>query len=134
MIDVENEVFRKVRDAVLAKYPETYVTGVYNRTPPSFPCVSIEEKSNRTFERTQSSDSLENHALVMYEVNVYSNRQTGKKTECKEMIAVIDEALAEMGFDRTMLNPIPNLEDATIYRMTGRYQAVVDKNMTVFKI
>lgn len=133
MIDIENEVFTKVKTAVLNAYPDTYVTGVYARVPPSFPCVSVEEKSNRIFERTQSSDSPENHVLVMYEVNVYSNKQNGKKTECKEIIAVIDKVFIEMGFDRTMLNPIPNLEDATIYRMTGRYQAVVDANMTIYR-
>jgi len=33
-----------------------------------------------------------------------------------------------MGFTRTMLNPMPNASDATIYRITGRYQAIIIKD------
>ena len=61
----------------------------------------------------------------MYEINVYSNRQNGRKKECRNILNVADETIVGLGFTRTMLSPVPNLADATIYRLTARYQAVI---------
>jgi hypothetical protein len=69
----------------------------------------------------------------MYEVNVYSNKTIGKKSECKEIAAIIDEQMLALGFARTMLQPIPNLDDATIYRMVGRYSAIISKDKLLFR-
>lgn len=133
MIDVENEIFTEIAKAVRGEFPKAYVTGEYVRTPPSFPCISIEERDNYPFRRTQTSTSLEKHAVIMYEVNVYSNKKSGKKSECKAITKVIDETFERLGFYRRMLTPVPNLEDATIYRITGRYQAVVGDNKVVYR-
>ena len=133
MIDVESEIFNKVAEAVRAVHPSAFVSGEYIRTPSRFPFVSLIEMSNTAYERTQSSGGLENHASVMYEVNVYSNKNSGKKSECKAIATLIDNELAALGFSRTMLQPIPNMDDATIYRMTGRYTAVISKDKKVYR-
>ena len=133
MIDIENEVFNSVATEVRANYPNSYVVGEYVKTPPKFPSVSIIEMDNKSYQQTEDSGSSENHASVMYEVNVYSNKSVGKKTECKEIIALIDERMLALGFARTMLQPIPNLDDATIYRMTGRYSAIISKNKMIYR-
>lgn len=133
MIDCENEVFGAVANAVRAAYPSAFVSGEYIRTPPKFPFVSLIEMSNVAYDRTQTSGGLENHASVMYEVNIYSNKTSGKKSECKAIAALIDNELATLGFSRTMLQPIPNMDDATIYRMTGRYTAVISKEKTLYR-
>jgi hypothetical protein len=133
MIDCENEIFSKVAKAVKAAYPSVYMSGEYVRTPPKFPFVSLIEMSNTAYDRTQTSGSLENHASLMYEVNIYSNKKSGKKSECKEIAALIDNELATLGFSRTMLQPIPNMDDATIYRITGRYTAVISKDKKLYR-
>lgn len=133
MIDVENEIFSKVAESVRAAYPSAFVSGEYVRTPSKFPFVSIIEMSNTAYDRTQSSEGLENHASLMYEVNVYSNKKSGKKSECKAIATLIDNELAALGFSRTMLQPIPNMDDATIYRMTGRYTAVISKDKKLYR-
>jgi hypothetical protein len=133
MIDCEREVFSAVADAVRGAYPTAFVSGENIRTPPKFPFVSLIEMSNVAYDRTQTSGGLENHASVMYEVNIYSNKQSGKKSECKAIAALIDNELATLGFSRTMLQPIPNMDDATIYRMTGRYTAVISKEKTLYR-
>ena len=133
MINVENEIFDRVADSVRAAYPSAFISGEYIRTPSKFPFVSLIEMSNTAYDRTQSSGGLENHASVMYEVNVYSNKTRGKKSECKAIAALIDNELATLGFSRTMLQPIPNMDDATIYRMTGRYTAVISKDKVIYR-
>ena len=133
MIDCESEVFSTVVEAVRKAYPSVFISGEYMRTPSKFPFVSLIEMSNTAYDRTQSSGGLENHASLMYEVNIYSNKQSGKKSECKAIAALIDNELATLGFSRTMLQPIPNMDDATIYRMTGRYTAVISKDKAIFR-
>jgi hypothetical protein len=133
MINIESEIFNIVAGAVRAAYPDVFMTGEYVKAPPSFPCVSLIEMDNVPLMRTQTTDSVENHVSVMYEVNVYSNRAVGKKTECKNIMGVIDGAMATLGFSRMMLNPIPNLEEATIYRILGRYRAVISKDNQIYR-
>ena len=133
MIDCENEVFDTIAKAVRNVYPSAFVSGEYIKAPSKFPHVSLIEMSNTAYDRTQTSGDLENHASLMYEVNIYSNKKSGKKSECKAIAALIDNEMATLGFSRTMLQPIPNMDDATIYRMTGRYTAVVSKDKAIYR-
>ena len=133
MINVESEIFDIIANAILAKYPDAYVVGEYVMSPARFPSVSIVEIDNTAYDRTQSSGSLENHADVTYEVNIYSNKTSGKKSECKAIASLLDDEFATLGFSRTMLQPIPNMDDATIYRITGRYTAVISKDKKLYR-
>ena len=133
MINVENEIFNIVATAVRTAYPGAFVVGEYVKSPSRFPCVSIIEIDNTAYDNTQTSGCLENHADVTYEINIYSNKTSGKKSECKEIASLLDNEFATLGFSRTMLQPIPNMDDATIYRMTGRYRGVVSKDNYIFR-
>lgn len=133
MIDIESAVFNRVVTKVREVFPDIFMTGEYVNSPASFPAVSLVETDNATRIETIDSGSNENHANVMYEVNVYSNKTTGKKTECKEIIALIDEEMLAMGFSRSTLTPVPNEYDSTIYRMVGRYRATVSSKHEIYR-
>ena len=133
MIDIENAVFNRVATRVREVFPDISMAGEYVKSPPSFPAVSLVEMDNSTRIETVASGSSENHANVMYEVNVYSNKTVGKKSECKAIIALIDEEMLAIGFARATLTPVPNENDSTIYRMVGRYRAAVSSNNTIFR-
>lgn len=133
MISVENEIFDRVSTSVRVKFPNVNMTGEYVKSPSSFPHISLEEKDNSMFTNTQTSTEYENHAVLMYEVNVYSNKSKGKKTECKEIISCVDSEMESLGFTRTMLQPIPNMDDATIYRLTARYTAIISKDKFIYR-
>ena len=133
MIDVENQIFTKAAAPVWEHYPDAFVSGEYVKTPPAFPAVSIVEMDNLPYESSRTTESVENHVSVTYEVNVYSNLSKGKKAECKAIIALIDEVMAALGFTRIMLNPVPNMNDATIYRMVARYRAVVSRDEIIYR-
>lgn len=133
MIDIESEVFSIVSKKVREKYPKIYMTGEYVKSPPSFPCVSLIETDNQIYRNTRDSGSIENHAQVLYEANVYSNKTSGKKAECKAIISVIDSKMESLGFTRTLMNPVPNEEDATVYRMVARYRAIVSKEKVIYR-
>ena len=133
MIDIENEVFDRVAKRVREQFPNIFMTGEYVMSPPSFPVASLVEMDNSALESTMDSGSNENHANVMYEVNVYSNKTSGKKTECKSILALIDTEMTAMGFVRSTLTPVPNEYDSTIYRMVGRYRAAVSTDYKIYR-
>lgn len=133
MINIENQIFDIVATAIKNEYSDVYVVGEYVKSPSQFPCISIVEMDNVAYDKTQSSDSRENHADITYEVNIYSNKTSGKKSECKAIASLIDNEFATLGFSRTMLQPILNVDDVTIYRMTGRYRGVVSKDLKIFR-
>lgn len=133
MIDMETEIFSEVSSKVREEFPEIYITGEYVKAPPSFPCVSLIEIDNATFRNSQTNESKENHVAVSYEVNIYSNKLKGRKAECKKIAAFIDEILMKLNFTRTMLEPVPNQDEANIYRMLGRYRAVISKDKIIYR-
>jgi len=133
MIDCELDVFNDVAAVVRNKYPKIYMVGEYVKSPPSFPCVMLVQEDSVSYQKTQDTASTENHVQVLYELTVCSNKTSGKKTECKEIAALADTELISLGFARTMLKAIPNELDASIYRLVGRYKAVISKNNVVYR-
>lgn len=125
MIDIEDIVFDRVAKTLAADFPNISVSSSYVESPSKFPHVSITQANNYVV-RGYRTDKIENAVTVMFEINVYSNRVGDKKSECKKIMSVADEAMESMGFTRTMLNPIPNIADATIYRLVARYSGDVD--------
>lgn len=128
MIDVENIIFTNLSAAIKAFQSDCAVYGEYVEAPASFPCVTIVEADNRVLERTVSLDSNENHAQVMYEINIYTNDAQGKKTKAKSIADVIDKQMSDMLFTRTFRGQTPNV-DRTIYRISMRYSAVIGRGI-----
>ena len=131
MIDVESKVFQKCADAFRAEYPNGFIAGEYVPQPPKFPAVSVVEMDNNVDERAMDNGNIENAVNVMYQVDVYSNLNKGKKAQAKAIVALIDEVLAKYRFVRTFCNPIQNMNDATIYRMTARYRRRITDTETM---
>lgn len=133
MIDVENQVFQACADAFRAAYPNGFIAGEYVPQPPRFPAVSVVEMDNTVHASGRDTANIENFADVMYQIDVYSNLSRGKKVQAKAIIALIDNEMTRMGFTRAFLNPVQNFNDATIYRMTARYRAVVGRDETIYR-
>lgn len=127
MISLENEVTNAIDSALTAAGTGAFVTAGYIQSSTQFPCVQVVEIDSRVLERGSSLSTIEVFATVVIEINFYSNKIPGKKEECKYLAAVTDEVMEGLGFMRTMLIQTPNYEDATIYRMTGRWQKIQAK-------
>lgn len=132
MIDIENEVFQLIYDAVKAEYPEAIVRGEEVLEPSQFPCVSVVEASNYPYHASQDSASYEHHVNVIYEIQIFTNKTKGRKTQAKDLFRICDDQFARKGFVRTMKYPL-SLDDATKYRIVGRYSAVVGENHTIYR-
>ena len=123
MIDIENKVINDVFTAVRSTYTGASCYGEYVSVPAAFPCVTLYEADNSTYRPSQDTELQEHHARVMYECNVYSDKQSGKKAEARAIAKLVDTTMQDMKFTRTFYQPLPNL-DRTIFRITMRWEAI----------
>lgn len=131
MIDIENDIFSAVAVPIREQF-KAYVTGEYVDAPTDFPAVTVFQIDNRVIQNRRTLN-MENAADMTFEVNVYDNTSGYKKQKVKEIMAAVDTIMARLGFARTMCAPTSNLADATIYRMTARYEGAVDKDLWVYQ-
>lgn len=124
MIDIENIVI----DKVITEFSNIMVTSDESKIQSDFPAIYISCKSNTTYLDSRD-ESRENHANIMFQADVYDNNVDNKKENCKDIAIRLDTIMQGMGFTRTLCEPITNLEDSTIYRITMRFTAVVSKLM-----
>lgn len=132
MIDLENDIYDYAAKALRAAHTGIDVAAEYVEMPAKFPHVSIVEADNRILERMRTNN-IENAIQSMFEVNIYSNKASGKKSEAKAIANTLDDVLSGIGFTRTFREQVPNLRDATIYRIVCRYEAVIDKNFVIYQ-
>lgn len=126
MIDVESQVFTPIAAALRAQFDGISVTGEYVNVPPTMPHVSIVESDNFATQTLFDTSDREKYASVTYTVNVYSDSLSGKKTQARSIMGVVDDLMYTMNFRRTLLNPVPNMDNASIYRLTAQYVALTD--------
>lgn len=132
MIDIESFIFSPIAAVLRSTYSGIDVSSEYTDTPARFPAVTIVEASNVVLRR-MSTLRIENAAQLMFETNVFSNRTVGAKLQARDIMETVDAEFEKLGFVRTMMSPTPNLADATIYRITARYEAVVDPDFWVYQ-
>ena len=128
MIDIENKVFSDVATLLRNKFEGISVYGEYIEAPSSFPCVTLVEDDNSTDTRFSTLTEIEEITSVMFTANVYSNKANAKKSEAKAIAEAVSDMMASLGFRRSLMNPIPNV-DRTIYRITMRFSAKVRKKV-----
>ncbi len=126
MIDVESRIYTPIAEALRAAFTGIHVSSDYTLAPSSFPHVSIVEMDNYLSLNHADSGDSERIATLMYQVDVCVDKASGRKTLARSIMKFIDDLMYKMNFTRLSLSPVPNMEDTTIYRLTGRYRADTD--------
>lgn len=134
MIDIENEVFSRIATVLREQFSGVFVTSEYTPTPAAFPAVSFVQMDNSAYQQALDSAEIEKYTVLMFQVDCYSNLSSNRKSQCKAIMAIIDEQMYNLGFVRISSGPIdmPNAE-TSIYRMTARYRAVVNNQNYIFR-
>ena len=122
MIDKEKEIFSAVAIALRKSFKSIYVIGAeMSTTPPKFPAVSFVQTHNAIKTEHSTFNSLENVVVEEYKAEVYSNLESGKEAQTKEITSIISGVMSELGYTRTFCEIVPN-NDATINRRMSRYR------------
>ena len=126
MIDCENEVYTRIATLLRKRFPGIDISSEYVNSPSSFPHVSIVQSDCYPVPGKQDTSLKDNMEVVRFDIDIYSNKTEGKKTECKTIAKAIDDLLYSMNFTRASMTPVPNMEDSTIYRIVARYRVATD--------
>ena len=133
MIDVNNEVFTTVAKVVRDSHPGVTVVGENTRKPSKFPAVTIDESENVMVDQLEDSSKEEKFAGVTYKLQVFSNKQSGKKAEARAIFATADAVMRQLGFQRVTFTTTPEIYESTVYQITATYEAVVSAAGYVYK-
>jgi len=133
MIDVNNEVFTAVAEAVRYGHIGTTVIGESLRTPSKLPTLTLDETQNVMVDSLEDSSDEEKYAGVTYRLQVFSGKTSGKKAEARAIFATADSVLRKMGFRRVTYTTTPEIYDSTVYNITATYEAVISSAGYVYK-
>lgn len=133
MIDYENEILTAVATEARSKHPGTVIKGEYVRTPAEFPMAAVSEYENVSVNRLIDSMQQERYAGLGYRLQVFSNKESGKKAEAKAIFATADKIICGLGFRRVTYSNTPEIYNSTIYSITATYEAIVDANGVIYR-
>lgn len=128
MIDAENAIFNRIANVFDVAYPNGSRYGEPIDAPIAFPCMTLVEIDNSSYESGLSGELKEPYANISYELNCYAF----SKQEAKGVLNVIDEAMQNLGFYRTMAANTRNA-DQRIYRITARYSGVISDDYRIYR-
>ena len=125
MIDIETKVYSPIAIVLKEAYSGIFVTSEPTPIPEKPLVVGIVQMDNYMSINRMDNSGRERFSTLMFQVDVYSNKQTGKKSQCKEVMNVVDKMMFDMNFTRLSMTPIPSPETG-YYRYTARYRAETD--------
>lgn len=131
MIDVSNEIFTAVAKNLREAYKGVRVIGEYVATPPSFPCVTLDEIGNVPAHLDSAAHNK--YAEVTYRVQVFSNKNGGKRSEAREIYNRVDRELQKLGLFGVTYSTLPDVYNSEIYQITATHRGVVSENGTVYR-
>lgn len=133
MLDFNNEIFSTVANEVRDNHGGTTVIGEYTRRPSRFPAVTLDETENVMVGWLEDSSDEEKFAGVTYRLQVFSNKESGKRTEARSIFATADAVMRRLGFRRVTYTTTPEIYDSTVYNITATYEGIVSASGSVYK-
>lgn len=125
-----NQIYTRVRTAVLAVASTAFITSTYTPTPSKFPAVFVREVGKFTPTKCISLGNTEDVKEVTIEVQIYSNKTSGAKTEADGILSAIETALKTAYFYEISAAPIDNA-DSSLYRLVARFRRIVGGAETI---
>lgn len=124
MKDIENLVITNIAKVIADDFPTAEVSGEYIEEPASFPHVFVLQINKSDAADYMSTGGIDNAQNVTIQIIVYSNKLGTAKSECKNIMEKVDEAMRDMRFRLTYQAHVPNF-DSRIYRLVRRYSGAV---------
>lgn len=134
MTDIENIIIQRIDTALSTAGYKDILGSNYQDVPASFPWVFFEQSDSYESVNQHSSSRDTNFETVVFEADIYSNKPSGAKGECKKIEQIIDAEMVSLGFSRMAAQPLRPTSTMYTARLFARYRAVVDKNKYIYHI
>lgn len=112
---MENELFTLIATQLRSQFDGISVKGEAVNVPPRFPHVSFYEADNYISTEDLDSSDTERFATLLYRVDVYANKASGRKTEAKAILGVIRPFLYSKNFTRFSSSPVNDMGDGILH-------------------
>lgn len=133
MIDVFNEIFDTFAKGVRSGHRGVTVTGEYTRSPSKFPAATLDEVQNLTVDNLVDTSHEEKFSGLRYRLQVFSNKQNGKKAEARAIFATADEQLRGIGLRRVSYTTTPDYYNSTIYSIEATYEGIISADGYMYR-
>lgn len=134
MTDIENIIINRIDTALAAAGFTDILGSTYQDVPASFPWVFFEQSDSYESVQQHNSSRTNNFDTVVFEADIYSNKNNSAKAECKAIEQIIDAEMVALGFSRTTAQPMKPTSDLYKARLFARYRGVVDSNKYIYHI
>lgn len=119
-----NAIFTKMRQIVLTERPDVHCTQTYAPTPTKWPTVFAREIGRYTPGRTQTFRNTQDISERTWEVQIFSNLQTGAKEEAYALLDLVKSAFREMYFLEYSETPVDSANN-TYYILVARFRRII---------
>ena len=119
-----NAIYSYVESAVNTDSRPVYCNSVYEPVPSSFPACYITEAQHRKDRQFVTLAHDDGHLVKNWEVQVYSNKESGALAECHELMEDVEKAFAELLFIETYCGQQANA-DPSVKRLVARFTATI---------
>ena len=131
MIDFSNEIFNTVAVDLRSVFAGIFVKGEYVNIPAKFPCVTIDEIRNIPDHLDSAQENK--YARVTYRVQIFSNAESGKRSEARKIYDRVDRKMMELGLYCKTYSTTPEVYNSEIYSITATYEGVIDQNGVIYR-
>lgn len=133
MLDYQRHIFSRLTLHLRESYENIYTSRIESATPPKFPAVTIVQKDNVNYQRTMDA-CHENHVKVMYQIDIYTNdqKELDRMSLADSISHDVSDFMLGLGFMRTLCQPIPNVANMSIYRISMRFEGVIGRDGFVY--
>lgn len=131
MINYCNEIFDAVATDLRERFTGIRVVGEYETTPSTFPTVTLDETVNVPVHL--DSATRNKYARLQYRVQVFSNKESGKRAEARHIYGMLDTKMQELGLFCTTYTTTPAIYNSEIYCITATYECVVREDGVVYR-
>lgn len=129
MNDFEVKIFNAVYSAAAPLCAKNRFVSRQVMDLTAFPTAGLWEMDSATVRNRQSSTPVENFSRITYQADVYAKT----KSECRKVFRAIDERMIQLNFTRISGTFIEYPEDTNVVRYTGRYEAVINADGTLYR-
>lgn len=125
-----NAIFTKVRSAVLAVAATANCTQTYTPTPTKWPTVFAREIGRLTPIGTATMSNAQDISERTWEVQIFSNLQTGAKEQAYKLLDAVKTAFRSMYFIETFESPLDSTSN-NYYTLVARFRRIIGSGETI---
>lgn len=125
-----NAIFTKMRSAVLAVVATANCTQTYTPTPTKWPTVFAREIGRLTPIGTATMSNAQDISERTWEVQIFSNLQTGAKEQAYKLLDAVKTAFRSMYFVETFESPLDSTSN-NYYTLVARFRRIIGSGETM---